>query len=105
MVQLSLMLVKRIRLLISNIFSLIQMSINLPSLSVLSKMSHLSNIFINTQVSPLFSIHQDYDSYLQKIFSFIYHCMNCINSAKISLKYIQQKIVAVFFFLITIMTK
>ena len=52
--------------LISNIFSLIQVSVNPTSLSILSKMSHLSNIF---KVSTLFSLHQDYDSYFQEIFS------------------------------------
>lgn len=61
------MLLKRMHLLFSNIFSLIPVSIKLASLSVLSKMSRLSNIFINTQISSLFSILQDYDSYFQRI--------------------------------------
>ena len=82
MVQISCMLLKRMHLLFSNIFSLIPVSIKLASLSVLSKMSRLSNIFINTQISSLFSILQDYDSYFQRILQQL-HQMNYINLARI----------------------
>lgn len=82
MVQISCMLLKRMHLLFSNIFSLIPVSIKLASLSVLSKMSRLSNIFINTQISSLFSILQDYDSYFQRILQQLQQ-MNYINLARI----------------------